>query len=63
MDLPQLGGLEIERPSGGEKVPPETSFLFRPEGTGVHHLPAKEAFEEVVGLVVGIHDVESSPTQ
>ena len=63
MDFPQLGRLEIKRLSGGEKVPPQTSFLVGPEGTGVHHLLAKETLEEIVRLVVGIHDVEPCPTQ
>jgi len=63
MDFPQLGCLEIRRLGGGEEVPPQTSLLVGPEGTGVHHLLAQESFEEVVGLVVGIRDVESCPTQ
>ena len=63
MDFPQLGCLEIRSLGGGEKVPPQTSFLVGPEGTGVHHFLAQERFEEVIGLVVGIYDVESCPTQ
>lgn len=63
MDLPQLCHLEIKGPSGGEKVSPKTPFLIRPEGTGVHHLVTKETLEQIIRLVVGIHDVESGPTQ
>ena len=62
-DFPQLGGLEIGRPSGGEKVSSKTSFLVGPKGAGVHHLLAKESVEEIIRLVVGIHDVEPGPTQ
>jgi hypothetical protein len=63
VDFPQLSGLEVRGPSGGEKISPKTSFLIRPESTGIHHLLAKETFEEIVRLVVGVHDVESGPTQ
>ena len=63
MDFPQLGGLEIRGLSSGEEVSPEASFLVRPEGTGVHHLLAEETLEEIVGLVIGVHDVESCLTQ
>jgi len=63
MDFPQLGHLEIKGSSGGEKVPPKTPFLIGPESTGVHHLLAKETFEQIIRLIVGIHDVESGPTQ
>jgi len=63
MDFPQLGCLEIRRLGGGEEVPPQSSLLVGPEGTGVHHLLAQESFEQVVGLVVGIRGVDSCLTR
>lgn len=63
MDFPQLGRLKIERSSGGEKVPPQPTFLVRPEGARVHHLLAQKTLEEIIRLVIGVHDVQSRPGQ